>query len=122
MSEKVIIGALEACAIAAQWVRSAGFECRYVSRRSEASYYAIPGDDRLIRIASHQGGPQSNSAVGLITGKVVAKITLSPNGAQAPAGALKISHDKIREIAARAIGTYMLAPKFVARQKESCDA
>ena len=50
---------LEACTIAADLVKRAGFELCWSSRSSEARYYIAPGRFGTLRIAMHAKGGKS---------------------------------------------------------------
>lgn len=84
-------------------LKSAGFELRSASMRSEACYYGLPGRDELIRVAIHS---KKKPHPGLI--KVVTKITINGRHCD-PTGEITINPEKIHGIVAGAIGRYMLA-------------
>lgn len=89
---------------AAEMLKTAGFELRYVSMKSEACYYSWPGRDEVIRIATHrQNGPPR-----IVNNyKMVAKLTFSGTNL-IRRGDTAVREDKLRTMVAVAIGTYFL--------------
>lgn len=90
---------IEQCAVL---LKSAGFELRNASMRSEACYYGLPGREMLLRIAVHG---REKPHMGLT--KVVSKITISGRHCD-PLEHITINPEKIHGIVASAIGRYML--------------
>jgi hypothetical protein len=79
-------------------LKSAGFALRYVSMKSEACYYAWPGRNEVIRIATHRFGKNHGRPRDINGQIVVAKITLCGTHLMKPG-----------QIVAAAIGQYFLA-------------
>lgn len=102
---KPVISTFEACARAADLVKSAGFELRHVSRRSEACYYGLPGRRALLRIAAHS---KNDDWVGLTN--VVARVTFNGTCLNA-LGEMRLLPEKLENMVATAIGRYMLRPE-----------
>jgi hypothetical protein len=89
-------------------LKSAGFALRYVSMKSEACYYAWPGRNEVIRIATHRFGKNHGRPRDINGQIVVAKITLCGTHLMKP-GQMNMAESKVRMIVAAAIGQYFLA-------------
>ncbi len=87
-------------------LKSAGFELRNASMRSEACYYALPGRETLLRVAVHS---RDKPHAGLT--KVVSKITINGRHCD-PSEHITMNPEKIHGIVAAAIGRYMLRPNL----------
>jgi hypothetical protein len=95
---------LEACALAGELLKGAGFERRYTSMKSEACYYALPGRSDVIRVAAHRVSRSERWQAPIA-------VTLTFNRAnfeQKKTGLFEISKAKMLERLAIAIGHYML--------------
>lgn len=88
---------LEACNLAADMIKAAGFEFRYASFRSEACYYGWPERTTLLRIAAHSHDKGVNGL-----GKIVSRLTLNSQSIKFK------SPDTMERIIALAIGHYFL--------------
>lgn len=97
---------LALCDRAAAMLRDAGFELRYVSMKTEACYYGLPGRTSLLRVATHGYGGGGNKRGP--TTPVAAKLTF--NGCQGDQpGHMRLAEQKFETMVASAIGCYMLA-------------
>jgi hypothetical protein len=96
--------AVKACAIAGEMVRAIGFERRYTSLKSEATYYGWPGKEPVIRIGAHKASRATRGQA-----PVIATITFSDRNIRADkAGVRQIPRDKIIRTVAIGIGIYFL--------------
>lgn len=103
----------EACAIAGEMLRNAGFEHRKTSMRSEAVYYGWPGRHQVIRVARHKAGQSELNGVPVMASVVFNERNFKPDAA----GVRSISRGYIiREVGA-AIGQYMLASSGTVRAR-----
>ena len=96
IDEEDIRDPLTACMVAGELVRAAGFEHRYTSMKSEATYYSLPGYHGLLRIAGHRSDNATGGA-----GRTVARCTL------APTVLTNISYGKFEMIIHLAMGQYL---------------
>lgn len=85
-------------------LKSAGFELRFVSRKTEACYFAWPGRNEVLRVAAHKSGGDD---YGL--NKIVSKITFGQDAPKSRPGTLRISEGAFLDLVRRRIGEYMLA-------------
>lgn len=100
---KPLISTLEACDVAATLLKRAGFELRNPSRTTEACYYALPGRDKLLRVAAHS---TRRSPAGFAN-RVVARLTFAGTHV-APGDFMRLHPDKLEQMVEAAIGRYML--------------
>ena len=95
---------LEACAIAGEMLRAAGFERRHTSMKSEATYYGLPDRDEVIRVAAHRSRRHERTEA-----PCVATITFNAKNFQNEVtGIVLISRAFVIRTVAAAIGNYML--------------
>lgn len=90
--------ALDLCARAGTLLRSAGFEFRHASMKSEATYYGWPGERWLIRVAAHRQQRE---------GDVIAAINFTGTHLAAD-GTMDISDEAFLAKVAHTIGFYFL--------------
>jgi hypothetical protein len=95
---------LEACAMAAEMVKTAGFEFRYASLKSEAVYYAHRGRWGVLRIATHGKGGKNEWAK---DGPTLVSITF-PEGGKHRDGTLHLTTLYIENAAANAVGLFLI--------------
>lgn len=104
---------LEACAVAGEMVKSAGFEHRKTSIQSEATYYGWPGRNPVLRIACHKAGSRELDGV-----PIIATVTFNPRNFKADTSGLPvISRAYVIRAVASAIGNYMLASSDTVRAR-----
>lgn len=104
---------LEACAVAGDLLRTAGFEHRHTSLKSEAAYYGWPGRHPVLRVACHKAHRHE------LNGEpVIATITFNVRNFKVDAAGLTvISRGYVIRDVARAIGQYMLASSGAIRSR-----
>lgn len=101
------VGPYEAAERSVQLLLSIGFELRYVSLKSEARYYGLPGNPNQIRVACHKS---DNHVPGFLAahgfGKTLARITFPENkGNRRPA---EFPAPHVENATATAVGLYLL--------------
>ncbi len=86
---------LDACTYVADLLKAVGFEHRWSSLKSEACYYALPGQVEVLRVAAHRyGGAEFGMA------KVAVCLTLTAS--------VNWGEPKLHDMTAWAIGVYYL--------------
>lgn len=111
------IGAcLNACALAGELLKGAGFEHRWTSMQSEAVYYGWPGRDQLLRVAAHRHRREERRGNG---GRTVAKVTFSPEHfRERRSGLCVLSRPRLLRPVEAAIGRYFLVSAGMIRADE----
>lgn len=96
---------LDACTRAADLLKAAGFELRYISMKAESCYYGWPGKPWTIRVAGHRhNGPRGSGP----TDTVIAKITISAAMTHYQGGINAVPDSRLVALVATAIGVYFL--------------
>ncbi len=104
---------LEACAIAGKMLVQCGFEHRYTSMKSEASYYGWPGKAPVIRVACHKAHRHELHGV-----PVIATITFNTkNFKQQKTGIVQIPKNHVVRTVAEGIGKYFLSSSGALRAR-----
>jgi hypothetical protein len=95
---------LEACRVAGEILKAAGFELRYTSMKSEACYYGWPGRPDVLRVAAHRHGHEDRWQM-----PVAATLTFNAaNFRERKSGIPHLSRTHLMERLATAVGKYML--------------
>lgn len=95
---------LEACALAGELLRAAGFEHRHTSLKSEAAYYGWPERHQVIRVACHRAHRSELNGI-----PIIATITFNVRNFKLDrAGVSQIGREYLVNVVANAIGRYML--------------
>ena len=102
---KLLVTPLNACLMAEEYARRAGFVKIVDSMQSEASYWKLPGRLGSLRIAAHKGGKKARRYSWM--DDVVAKVTF-PAASANKAGFIEFAPHAIEFQAAQAIGLYMI--------------
>jgi hypothetical protein len=96
---------LEACAVAAEYVRAAGFTLVWTSSCSESCYYNFPGRIGTLRIATHRkGGAEGRD------GPTIVSVTF-PEGSANQSGVMRVKPAHVENHTANAIGLYLIRAK-----------
>lgn len=105
---------LEACNIAAEMLRTAGFGLRYPSMKSEAAYYGWPGHLGVIRVAAHRARRAELNGV-----PILSSVTFNHRNFKTDAaGVVLIPRDYVIRVVGAAIGQYFLTATGAIRARK----
>lgn len=103
----------EACTLAGEMLRCAGFEHRYTSMKSEATYYGWPGRSAVIRVACHRASRSELNGV-----PILATITFNARNFKTDAaGVVLVPRSYAIRLIEQAVGKYMLTTSGVVKAR-----
>ncbi len=101
---KPLMSGFEACALAADILKSVGFVLHSVSMKSEACYYKFPRRNGVLRVSTHSSKHQM---IGLDF--VAARLTFNPKGCNDAPGMVIADAAAVEHRTAQAIGQFFIA-------------